>query len=36
MIEGLEVKLISLPELLKAKKASARNKDLDDIERLSN
>ncbi len=34
IVEGLEVKLISLTELLKAKKASGRNKDLDDFEKL--
>lgn len=33
-IEGLEIKLISLPQLMKAKIASGRNKDLDDIENL--
>ena len=34
MVEGLEVKLISLPELLKAKTESGRNKDMDDIGNL--
>lgn len=34
IVEGLEVKVISLTELLKAKEASGRNKDLDDIEHL--
>ncbi|MEO6132039.1 MAG: nucleotidyltransferase [Saprospiraceae bacterium] len=34
VVEGLEVKVISLPELLKAKIASGRKKDLDDIEHL--
>ncbi|MEP6794768.1 MAG: nucleotidyltransferase [Saprospiraceae bacterium] len=35
IVEGLEVKVISLSELLKAKAASGRNKDLDDIEKLT-
>ncbi len=35
IVEGLEVKVISLSELLKAKAASGRNKDLDDVENLT-
>ena len=34
-IEGMQVRLISLPELLRAKIKSGRNKDLDDYEKLS-
>ena len=33
--EGLVVKVIQLNELIKAKKASGRHKDLDDIEKLT-
>lgn len=33
-IEDLEVKLINRSDLIKAKKASGRNKDLDDLENL--
>ncbi|MFZ1675780.1 MAG: nucleotidyltransferase [Saprospiraceae bacterium] len=33
-VEGLEVKVISLNELLKAKAASGRSRDIDDIENL--
>lgn len=35
IVEELEVKVISFSELLKAKAASGRNKDLDDIEKLT-
>jgi len=35
MVEGLEVKVISLPELLKAKIESGRHKDMDDFEKLN-
>lgn len=34
-IEGLKVNYLSLADLIKAKKASGRYKDLDDIEKLS-
>lgn len=34
-IEGLDIKLISLSELVKSKSASGRNKDMDDIEKLT-
>lgn len=34
-VENLKVRLIHLSQLLKAKKASGRHKDLDDIENLS-
>ena len=34
MVEGLEVRLISLPALIDAKTESGRFKDLDDIEKL--
>lgn len=34
-VEGLNVRIIALPSLLKAKKESGRNKDLDDIEKLN-
>ncbi len=34
-MEGLKVKFISLADLIKAKTASGRYKDLDDIEKLS-
>ena len=33
-IEGLDIRLISLQDLLKAKKASARPRDINDIENL--
>lgn len=33
--EGLSVRLISLPDLLQAKRASGRAKDFDDIRHLS-
>ncbi|MEO5905870.1 MAG: nucleotidyltransferase [Saprospiraceae bacterium] len=34
IIEGLEVKLISRSDLIKAKKESGRHKDLDDLDQL--
>lgn len=34
-IDGVSVKIISLPDLLKNKKAAGRYKDLDDVEHLS-
>ncbi|MBK9982337.1 MAG: nucleotidyltransferase [Saprospiraceae bacterium] len=34
-VEGLEVKVISINELLKAKAASGRSRDIDDIENLT-
>ena len=34
-IDGVPVKMISLPDLLKNKKAAGRHKDLDDVEHLS-
>ncbi|MEP7255413.1 MAG: nucleotidyltransferase [Ferruginibacter sp.] len=34
-MEGIKVKYLNLDDLLKAKKASGRHKDLDDIEKLS-
>ena len=34
-VENLKVRLIGLNELLKAKRAAGRHKDLDDIENLS-
>jgi len=34
-IEGLKIKVIHLNQLIKAKKASGRHKDLDDIEKLT-
>ncbi len=34
-VDGLEVKVISLNELLKAKAASGRSRDIDDIENLT-
>jgi predicted nucleotidyltransferase len=34
VVEGLEIKVISLSELLKAKASSGRHKDMDDIENL--
>jgi hypothetical protein len=34
-VEGLQIRLISFDDLLKAKKSVGRNKDMDDIENLT-